>query len=211
MNKTRLEALTDGTFAIVLTLLVIEIRVPEHLEQFTSNGLWHALSELTPLFIGYAVSGVVLAMFWISHNFFYGMLVKNINRQLAGLNILYLALISLIPFFSHMLGRYVELPLAVALYGVNILIISVLAIINFQYAISSHEIDTSHVTKRILLQAAIRQGIMPVFTILGIVSALYFSIPLALVLYMFPVIVNVIPGSLDLIERIFGFNFGERV
>lgn len=206
MNKSRLEGLSDATFAIVFTLLVIEIRVPEHLADMTSSGLWHALTELAPLFEGYVVSFLVLTMFWISHNFFYGMLVKNINRTLAGLNLVYLALVALIPFSAHLLGRYGELELAVALYGANVLAIGLLVGVIFEYALRAKEIDTAHNTSRLIKQARIRMFLTPTCTVLGIVSALWVSLPLALGLYIFPVIFNIIPGTLDKLERVFGIH-----
>lgn len=209
MNKSRLEALSDGVFAIVLTLLVIEIRVPEALEHVTSADLIHELQELVPLFIGYAVTVVVIIMLWISHNFLFSMLVKNVNRAMAGLNILYLALVSLIPFSAHMLGRYTELEIAVALYGLNVLAIGLCAVALFEYALASSEIDTAHNSPRLIKQGRIRQRVTVFFTLLGIASALYVSTSAALVLFMIPVIFNIIPGSLNFVESLFGFDFGK--
>ncbi len=210
MNKLRLEALSDGVFAIVLTLLVIEIRVPEHLDHVSADALWHTLTDLAPLFIGYAVTVMVLAMFWISHNFFYSILIKNINRQLALLNLLFLAVISLIPFSAHLMSRYTEEPLAIAVYGVNILIASVLSMLVFEYALASHEIDTAHNGVRIVNQARIRQRLIPICTTLGILAAYTLSIPLALLLFIFPVLFNIIPGTLDAAEQWLGLSLGKH-
>lgn len=207
MNKARLEGLSDATFAIVFTLLVIEIRVPEHLSTFTSGDLWHALVELAPLFEGYIVSFLVLTMFWISHNFFYGMLIKNINRTLAALNMLYLALVALIPFSAHLLGRYSELQLAVSLYGLNVFAIGILVALIFEYALRAKEIDTDHNSSRLIKQARIRIVLTPFFTLLGIASALSGFLALALILYIFPVIFNIIPGTLDKVEKLFRIRF----
>jgi uncharacterized membrane protein len=210
MNKTRLEALSDGVFAIVLTLLVIEIRVPEHLDSVSSETLWHALTELTPLFIGYGVTVVVLSMFWISHNFFYNILIRNINRQLALINLVFLALISLIPFSAHLLSRYTDEPLATAVYGINLLLASLCSIAAFEYAVSSHEIDTDHNSKRLVNQARIRQRIIPLFALCGIIAGYFISVPLALLLFMAPVLFNIIPGTLDILEHSFGISLGEK-
>ena len=98
MNKTRLENLSDGVFAIVFTILVLEIRIPEELVHPTPVELWRTLVELTPVFIGYFVTFTVLTLFWISHSVFYSEIVKVANRQLVLLNMLYLAFVSLLPF-----------------------------------------------------------------------------------------------------------------
>lgn len=209
MNKNRLEALSDGVFAIVFTLLVIEIKVPEHITDLTSSGLWHALVDLSPLFVGYTVSFVVLAMYWISHSFAFSMFVKNINRQLSLINLLFLAFIALLPFSAHLIGRYGDVTLAACLYGVHLLIISLISNLMFFYATRSHEIDTAHNSPRIIAQARIRQLITPMFTVLGIILALTLSTKIAFICFMFPIIFNITPGSLDFIERKLGLKLGE--
>lgn len=207
LSKLRLEALSDGLFAIVLTLLVIEIRVPELHGALTDAELWHALVELGPLFVGYIVSFAVLAMFWLSHNFFYSHFVKEINRQLLLLNMLYLAGISLVPFSAHLIGAYPESQLAVSVYGLNILLIGLMNVWILSYALRSHELDTSHINKRLLHQALIRGRITPVCTVLGL-ALTFVSLPLALVLYALPIVFNIIPGTLDAVERFFGLKLG---
>lgn len=153
MNKNRLETLSDGVFAIVMTLLVIEIVVPE-LHSASDRELWEALSHLGPLFVGYFVSFAVLAMFWIAHNFFYGAFTKNVNRVLVLLNILYLSFVALIPFSAHLLGEYSTSRLAIFLYGLNVFIIGILAWIVLRYALNSKEIDTDHLSRRLLVSGA---------------------------------------------------------
>jgi uncharacterized membrane protein len=207
LSKLRLEALSDGLFAIVLTLLVIEIRVPEIHGALTDAELWHALVELGPLFVGYIVSFAVLAMFWLSHNFFYSHFVKEINRQLLLLNMLYLACISLIPFSAHLIGAYPESQLAVSIYGLNILLIGLMNVGILTYALRSHEIDTTHINMRLLHQALIRGRITPVCTLIGL-GLTFLSLPLALVMYALPIVFNIVPGTLDAVERFFGLKLG---
>jgi uncharacterized membrane protein len=207
MHKGRLEALSDGAFSIILTLLVIEIRVPEHLENMTNAGLWEALQHLAPLFLGYIVSFLVIAMFWISHNFFFGFFIKNIDRPLVGFNFLYLFFLALVPFSAHLLGRYVEVPVAVLVYGLNVLAIGLTSIALLQYAIRSHEIDTSHNSPRLIAQARVRQWLTVGCTLLGML-VIPISISATLFLYAFPVVFNVIPGYLNKLERLFGFRLG---
>jgi uncharacterized membrane protein len=208
LSKTRLEALSDGLFAIVLTLLVIEIRVPEVHGPLTDPQLWHELLLLQPLFVGYVVSFAVLAMFWLSHNFFYSHFVKDINRQLLLLNMGYLALVSLIPFSAHLIGAFPLSQLAVSLYGFNVLCIGLLNIAILQYALSSNEIDTTHINKRILHQAKIRSIVTPLCTVIGLGLA-FVSIPAALAFFALPILFNIIPGTLNGLERIFGFELGK--
>jgi uncharacterized membrane protein len=207
LNKSRLENLSDGLYAIVLTLLVFDIKLPADLIVHTNVSLVTALYDLLPVFLGFIVSFFVLMMFWISHNFFYHYFAKTINRQLVLLNLMYLGLISLIPFSAHLLGQHPDLSLAVAIYGINVFCIGVLNIIIFRYALNSHEIESADVPPRLFFQAKIRSYVTPVCTAIGIGLA-FVSIPAAIGFYAFPILFNIIPGTLDAVERLFGFELG---
>ncbi|MFZ1626220.1 MAG: TMEM175 family protein [Candidatus Moraniibacteriota bacterium] len=207
MNKFRLEALSDGVFAIVMTLLVIEITVPE-IHHPSDTQLWLELQQLGPLFVSYFVSFTVLAMFWISHNFFYGAFTKVVNRQLVLLNMFYLSFVSLIPFSAHFLGSYPDSELAVLVYGCNVFLLGAASTAVLQYAIHSEEIDTSHITQRILAQARIRSYLIPAMTLIGII-AIPFSLSFALFCYAFPILFNIVPGLLNWVEQKVGLNFGD--
>jgi uncharacterized membrane protein len=203
MFKSRLEALSDGIFAIVFTLLVIEIKVPEQLGVRSGVELSHALAELAPLFFGFGVSFVVLAMYWMSHSFLYGMFTKATTREMMYLNLIFLALISLVPFSAHLIGRYLDIDLAVIIYGLHILLISVVSNIIFFYALGSKEIDTSHNSTRLIKQAKIRQLLTLGFMFAGVIAAYFSFTSFAFGLYMFPIFFNIIPGSLNFAERLF--------
>jgi uncharacterized membrane protein len=206
MNKNRLEALSDGVFSIVMTLLIFNISVPILDGTASDVNLLMALQKLTPVFASYFTSFAVLAMFWISHNFFYHSFTKEINRKLVLLNMLYLALLAFIPFSTRLLGEYDMTHVAIIWYGVNVLAIGFVASTVLHYAIYSNEIDTSHVTPRLLTQARIRSLLTVSSTLIGILCA-FFSTPLALFFFALPIVFNLIPGSLDLVEEIFNLSF----
>jgi len=208
MIKSRLEGLSDGVFAVVFTILVLDIRLPDEITQMTSGEMYHALSALMPVFIGYFVSFVVLTVFWVGHTYFFGVMVKVINRQLIILNMLYLAFVSLLPFFAYLLGKYPDLQAAVLLYGIDVFIIGILTILRFEYALWTDEIDTTHNPRRDILQARIRTYLTPAMTLIGILIA-FASTQWALFFYAFPVAFNIVPGLLNSIERVFGFRLGE--
>jgi uncharacterized membrane protein len=205
MDKARLEVLSDGVFAIVMTLLIIQITVPDILDP-TDAKLITALQDLEPLFISYFVTFAVLTMFWVAHNFFYHSFTNNVNRVLVLLNMLYLSTIALLPFSAHFLGTYLTQPVAVLTYGINVFAIGLIASIELQYAYMSDEIDTEHVTRRRVTQARIRSLITPACTLLGM-ALIGVSVWLSLVLYAFPIIFNIVPGFLNYAERKLGLNF----
>jgi uncharacterized membrane protein len=208
MNKTRLEFLSDGIFAIVFTLLVIEIHVPVLEDKLSASALINELLHLGPLFGAYVLSFAVLATFWISHHGFYQLFVQTINRQLMLLNLLYLMFIALIPFSAHLIGSYPSNPAALIFYGVHIMVIASIALLSVTYALRSREIENPQIQQRIMKQARVRIMLPIIFSALGIaVSFVY--VPLTYILFAFPIIFNAIPGSLNFAEKALGFSFGE--
>ena len=205
LNKSRLENLSDGLFAIVLTLLVFDIKIPVAPEVVSNAFVWNVLGQMLPTLIEFSLSFLVLTMFWVSHNYFYAYFAQNVNRQIVLLNLLYLAFISLIPFSAHLLGAYIQTPLAITIYGLNILLISLVNITLSLYAYRSDEIDTHTVSRRLLKQSRIRSFLTTASTLLGMICA-WIYIPLALVLYITPIVFNVIPGTLDAAEKLLGIS-----
>jgi uncharacterized membrane protein len=206
MNKNRLEALSDGVFSILMTLLVFEIALPAVRTAPTKVQILVDLQTLIPLFVSYFISFAVLAMFWISHNFFYSSFTREVNRTLVLLNMVYLALLSLIPFSARLLGEYSNVQVAVMAYGVNVLMIAILAATVLHYAIYSDEIDISHVSPRLLTQARIRSLLTPSSALIGILFSMV-SLPAALFFYAFPIVFNMTPGLLTMVEKMLGLEF----
>lgn len=103
-DPTRVLALSDGVFAIVITLLVLEIRVPDLARGQT---LREAFAEVRPSFIGFLISFVVVAIAWAGHRDLFS-LIRRMDRNLVWLNILYLFPLSLLPFGAALISRYEE-------------------------------------------------------------------------------------------------------
>lgn len=205
MNKQRLEGLADAVFAIVMTLLVIEIKVPElHSTNITASELWQELAELKPLYFSYFVSFAILSMFWTSHHAFFHFFIKNLDRRLVQFNMLYFAFIALVPFSSYLIGRYPNNLAAIQVYGSNIFMAGITAIGIFLYAHKAKEIEVHKVERRMFKQATIRLILTPIFALIGLLVA-YINITAALILFAFPIIFNIIPGSLDFLEKVFRF------
>jgi uncharacterized membrane protein len=103
MTIDRLEAFSDGVFAIAITLLVLEIGVPGAGE----GGLWHALTEEWPSFAAFAVSFLVIGIIWVNHH---GVVdhLKRANRAVLYLNLLLLFSVAFIPFPTALLAEHLD-------------------------------------------------------------------------------------------------------
>ncbi len=204
MNKLRLEAMSDGVFAIAMTLLVFQVHVPTIADgAYSVLGLWNALIDILPLIISYVVSFTVIAMYWTSHHAMFHFFTKSVNRTLVQINMLYLMLLAFVPFSTQLLGTYSTNILALWVYGLNIIALGGAAYGMFMYAIHSKDVDMHDVPNRTITQAKIRLMLTPAFALLAMFAA-FISSGFAFLLFVFPVIFNLIPGSLDRAERFLG-------
>jgi len=115
----RIGALSDGLFAIAMTLIVLEIRVPPLDAHATDGQLAAALGDLAPRFVTYLLSFLTLGIFWNGQQTQLSYVERG-NRDLAWLELLFLAIIALFPFTTSLLADHIDLRLALALYWLNI-------------------------------------------------------------------------------------------
>jgi uncharacterized membrane protein len=113
---SRIVAFSDGVFAIAITLLVLNLGVPEHVRQ---DDLWPVLWAQKQDLFAYGLSFAVIGRFWVVHHRFFGD-VTGFDGRLIALNLFYLAWIVLIPFSSQVLGDHAGDEPAVILYAVNL-------------------------------------------------------------------------------------------
>jgi TMEM175 potassium channel family protein len=119
----RLTALSDGLFAVAMTLLVLDLRVPVPAAGLSSeHGLWAALLKLGPSFAAYLLSFTMLGTFWLAQHTLLGILGR-CDRTLTWINVGFLFVVSLLPFSAALLAHFVHLRLAVGVYWLNILLL----------------------------------------------------------------------------------------
>lgn len=117
--------MSDGVFAIALTLLVLSLTIPSLKPGHTSllgNRLLHQHDE----FFAYAISFAVIALLWVRHHLLFRTL-RRIDGRVTALNLLYLAFVAFLPFPTRVLAVYGEEPSAVVLYAATGALISLLA------------------------------------------------------------------------------------
>ena len=117
----RLSFFSDGVFAIAITLLVIEIKVPVHHEP-TNEVLLDSLSEMSLKFLGFLISFAIVGHYWSVHHRIFGYLRKY-NTSLLWINLAFLCSVVLLPFSSGLLGEYsshLELYVPYVIYVANI-------------------------------------------------------------------------------------------
>lgn len=128
MNKARIEAFSDGVLAIVITLLVLDIKVP-HAEY---ESLGSSLRDVWPSIFSYLVSFAIIGVYWVGHQYYFRW-IKEIDGIFTWLNILFLLLVSFIPFPTSLLGDYPFRQIPVTIYGLNLLAVNIVSFIMILY------------------------------------------------------------------------------
>lgn len=131
----RIGALSDGLFAIAMTIIVLEIRVPE-LEAHSDAGLIGAIGELGPRFLTYFLSFLTLGIFWNAQHAQLNY-VARADRNLAWLELVYLSVVALMPFSTSLLAEFIDLRVAFLVYWLNIYLLGVALYLVWSYAIRS--------------------------------------------------------------------------
>jgi TMEM175 potassium channel family protein len=130
MGKGRLETFSDGVLAIIITIMVLEMK-PPHGNDLTS------LKPLLPVFVSYILSFIYLGIYWNNHHHMLHV-VREVNGKVLWANIHLLFWLSLVPFVTGWMGENHFATLPVALYGVNLLMAGV------AYYILSHSLIDLH-------------------------------------------------------------------
>ena len=125
-------ALSDGVFAIIITLLVLDVHVPE-LSQ--GQSLTDALKEVRPSLTAFVISFILAGMYWVAHRDLFSM-IRWTDRGLVWLNILTLLPLCLLPFAASLLGRYDRDPVALRIYGLVLVAIAAMRLLIALYATS---------------------------------------------------------------------------
>lgn len=131
-TKARVEALTDGIFAVVMTLLVLDLKLPPSATQLRSNAdLWNYFGSISHVFVVYVLSFIVLVMYWVAHNYHFHY-VRKLDRWLFWINLAFLLLITTVPFTTNLVTTRPDLSATVCIYSVNILLLAVALLLNLQ-------------------------------------------------------------------------------
>ena len=183
MSKSRLEAFSDGVIAILITIMVLELHVPEGADLA-------ALSKLTPIFLSYVLSFVFLGIYWNNHHHLL-QLAKHVNGTVLWANLHLLFWLSLIPFATSWMGEnsFAELP--IALYGFVLWMSGLAYYILVQRLISLHGNDS-------LLATALGRKIKEIMSLVCYAVAILFSFispAVSLAIYVFVAFLWLVPDQ----------------
>jgi uncharacterized membrane protein len=195
-GNERIIALSDGVFAIVITLLVLELRVPD----VAKSELSDALVEIAPKILSHAISFVVLGIYWIGHHNMF-MHVKRHDRVLLWLNILFLLFVASMPFPTGLIVQYFDQQLAIVLYA-GLLVAAGLSLdLIWWYVTRSRRLVEEDMTDSFVTYTHRRILAAPLLYLIAIVLS-FFSVALAYVTIIAAIAYYIVPLPFDRFHHI---------
>jgi uncharacterized membrane protein len=181
MEKSRIAALADGIFAVAMTLLVLDLKLPEGAKTTTDAEVWQQLVGLKGHFLVYALSFVVLGTHWIGHHQQFHF-VRRVNWSLLWLNLVFLLFITLVPFTTNLLAGRSRLHIPVVIYGLNLLLISVIFLWHLRHLTRHPELTHGGLTPAWAAELR-RRSVLVAFVAAASIVISFFSPGLALNAY----------------------------
>ena len=189
-DRDRIVNLSDGVFAIAITLLVLDIRAPEIPQNMVSSELPGALLSLWPKYLGYVLSFVGISAFWLIHHSIFRP-IRSYDRVLLYLNFLFLMVVAFLPFPTSLLGEYGDHQLPVAIYAATLAVGRLLLTALHWYSTRDDRLldePQDPTTVRFFLKRGLA---IPVIFLLSIVVS-FFSVSVAILTWLLMLAVDVV-------------------
>ena len=186
LTTQRIEALTDGVFAIAMTLLALSLEVPETLQDTPETGVANFMLQNSHLFLNYIMSFVLLSIFWINHHKQFHF-IKRTDRKHLWINLFILMFIASIPFSTSLIGDYPNIQITSIVFEMNMFILGMLFYLNWNYATYNRRLVNKNLSQEIINVIKNRAFIVPVVSLSAIAlsfisprwsTLIYFSIPI---------------------------------
>ncbi len=190
-NNERIKALSDGVFAIVITLLVLELKIPE----VASNELSDALVEIIPKILSHVISFIVLGIYWVGHHNMF-MHIKRHDRVLLWLNILFLLSVATMPFPTGLLVQYTNQRLSLIVFAATLVVAGLLLDLIWWYVTRDRRLVDEKMQRSFVTSVHRRILIAPFLYLIAIFAS-FFSVILAYLVFLAVIIYYVVPLSFD--------------
>jgi uncharacterized membrane protein len=168
----RISALSDGIFAFAMTVLVLEIHIPESVDIHTEAELWTGLAALGPRIVTWLLSLMTLGIFWVGQQTQLNQLT-HADRNLSWLHYVFLACVTALPFSTRLLAEFITFRTAFLIYWFNILIVGVAILACWVYAEHAGLIkaEAPHgVSRAMRRRVFVAQGLYALGALLGLIS-----------------------------------------
>jgi uncharacterized membrane protein len=195
MPTSRIEAFSDAIFAVILTLLVLEIHVPELRGSNISAALAHSLIAMAPKFMAYGLSFVIICIWWVAHYQLFHVLTRS-DRGLLWINSAFLLWLSFVPFPTALMGDYPREPIAVICYGAVTTLAGMSFCLMRYYAFYVARLVDERIDRQLLRSAMLRSLLNPALHGIAVCLAVV-DTRISIALYIALPLMFFIPSSLE--------------
>ncbi len=194
LSLERLLFFSDAVLAIAITLLAMDLKLPETVLAKDSAELGHHLLELGGKFLSFFISFAVIGLSWLSHHRLFAY-IRRYTPTLLGLNLLFLLGVTFLPFATDLLGSHFGFLLARTLYAATVAFIGLAETLLWLYATQNRRLVDRELDAGVIRTLTLRSLVAPVFFLLSVPLG-YVAPGWALVLWGVPAFANVlIPGG----------------
>ncbi len=195
VSTNRIEAFSDGVFAIVITLLAFQFKVPKFTTDASLYQNFHELLKITPNVIGFIFSFAFVAVFWVNHHQLYHS-IKEANGKLLWYNIHLLFWITMLPFPIAIVGDNPEMALAAMSLGIVLMMCSVAALWVRRYSYFTARLVNEELSSDSIKDGLNKNIIAIVLNAIAILVAIY-SVYIAYAIYFVVLALFMIPQKLE--------------
>jgi uncharacterized membrane protein len=195
MTLERLAAYSDAIMAVVATLLVLGIAVPED-HRFSEEGLLSFLVKMREDLLAYAMSFLIITSYWIQHHVIF-LFLHHANRAFTWLNFVFLFFVTLIPFATKLMAAYHQEMRVVLIYGVLQVACGLLLNLMWAYANHQHRLIAGAVDPAVVRSMTIRIMLGPIINLAAVGVSLV-NVPVALAMFMGAPLLNLSHRRVDL-------------
>ena len=196
-DKGRLEALTDGVFAIIMTILVFNISVPELIlfteGDYAKERLSDRFADLWPDFLAYVISFSTLGAFWVAHHRIFRWILY-VDRPLIWINISFLMIIGLVPFSTTLLTQYMDSQNSIFAFSFNAIFAGLLIYAIYYYVKRNPELVDKSV-QALIEKSSSRRVLATILTYSISIIFSFIYLPASLFLLLLVLLPQIIPDK----------------
>lgn len=192
LGKNRSEALSDGIFAVAMTILVLGFKLPSLPPTAANVEVGPAILSLWPAFLTYSVAFIGLGVYWILHHMVFH-IVRVVDGTLLWLNVLFCLFICVLPFSVQLVDEFPRAQIAPTLFGANLAIVGWLLAVQWSYALARPQLTVENLSRRYREAVGFRVLLAPVIATLTALIC-FWSVSTSLAIYALLLVYYVLPA-----------------
>lgn len=201
LGTDRLEAFSDGVIAVIITIMVLELKLPDMHKDRTAEDTWNHLRDLLPYMITYAFSFMMIAVLWTNHHHMFHLLEKT-DEHLLWQNFIFLFMLSLIPFATSIVGANPLVSISAAIYGLVMLLTTFSFTTMWNYTLRKklmHKDEDQELNRNIFKVSFLgkKKAITVTLIYLASIPLAYISVWIAYACFLVPPVIFFIPQGID--------------